>query len=137
MTIINIEPVTRIEGHAKITIELDERGNVEDAHFHVTEFRGFEKLCEGRPFHEMPSLMSRICGICCISHQLASVKACDALMAVQVPETAINLRRIANLAQTIQSHALSFFYLSSPDLLLGMDSKPSERNILGLMKDHP
>ncbi|HMK83225.1 MAG TPA: Ni/Fe hydrogenase subunit alpha [Candidatus Bathyarchaeia archaeon] len=137
MTTINIEPVTRIEGHAKITIKLDERGNVEDAQFHVTEFRGFEKLCEGRPFHEMPSLMSRICGICCISHQLASAKACDALMAVRVPEAAISLRRIANLAQMIQSHALSFFYLSSPDLLLGMDSKPSERNILGLMKDHP
>lgn len=136
MATIKIEPVTRIEGHAKITIELDERGQVQDAHFHVTEFRGFEKLCEGRPFNEMPGLMSRICGICCVSHQLASAKACDALMAVRVPETATNLRRIANLAQTIQSHALSFFYLSSPDLLLGMDSKPIERNILGLMKDH-
>jgi len=134
---ITIEPVTRIEGHAKITIELDEQGNVQDAHFHVTEFRGFEKLCEGRPFHEMPALMSRICGICCVSHQLASAKACDALMAVRVPETATNLRRIANLAQTIQSHALSFFYLSSPDLLLGLDSNPPNRNILGLMKDHP
>lgn len=134
---ITIEPVTRIEGHAKITIELDEEGKVQDAHFHVTEFRGFEKLCEGRPFHEMPALMSRICGICCISHQLASAKACDALMAVRVPETATNLRRIANLAQMIQSHALSFFYLSSPDLLLGMDSNPLNRNILGLMKDHP
>jgi len=136
MKTITVEPVTRIEGHAKITIELDEQGTVQDAHFHVTEFRGFEKFCEGRPFHEMPSLMSRICGICCVSHQLASAKACDAIMAVRLPETATHLRRIANLAQMIQSHALSFFYLSSPDLLLGMDSNPTERNILGLMKNH-
>jgi len=134
---ITIEPVTRIEGHAKITIELDNEGKVHDAHFHVTEFRGFEKLCEGRPFYEMPSLMGRVCGICCVSHMLASAKACDALMAVRIPDTAINLRRIANLAQLIQSHALSFFYLSSPDLLLGMDAEPSQRNIMWLLKTHP
>src|SRR5678809_874008 len=118
---ITIDPVTRIEGHAKITIQLDDAGVVSDARFHITQLRGFEKFCEGRPFHEMPSLMARICGICPVSHLVASAKACDALLAVRVPETAANLRRILNLAQIAQSHALSFFYLSSPDLLLGMD----------------
>src|SRR5690606_17056076 len=117
---IVIDPVTRIEGHAKITIQLDDAGEVEDAQFHVTQLRGFEKFCEGRPFHEMPALMARICGICPVSHLIASAKACDALLAVRVPPVAENLRRILNLAQIAQSHALSFFYLSSPDLLLGM-----------------
>lgn len=131
---ILIDPVTRIEGHAKITIELDEHGEVSDAHFHVTQVRGFEKLCEGRPFEEMPSLMARICGICPVSHLLASATACDALMAVQIPETAANLRRVMNLAQIVQSHALSFFYLSSPDLLLGMDSDPAQRNLVGVLQ---
>src|SRR5690348_18473484 len=112
---ITIDPVTRIEGHAKITIHLDDRGAVDDAQFHVTQLRGFEKFCEGRPFHEMPSLMARICGICPVSHLVASAKACDALLAVKIPTTAQNLRRILNLAQIAQSHALSFFYLSSPD----------------------
>ena len=137
MKTITIEPVTRIEGHAKVTIELDDDGKVHDAHLHVTEFRGFEKLCEGRPFHEMPSLMGRVCGICSVSHMLASAKACDSLMAVRIPETSIKLRRIANLAQLVQSHALSFFYLSSPDLLLGMNSEPSRRNIIGVLEKHP
>jgi len=137
MRTIEIKPVTRIEGHAKITIELDEEGSVHDAHFHITQFRGFEKFCEGRPFYEMPSLMARICGICTISHMLASAKACEALMAIKAPETAIKLRRIANLAQMIQSHALSFFYLAAPDLLLGMDADPTQRNIYGLMRTNP
>ena len=124
---IVIDPVTRIEGHAKITIQLNDAGKVEDAHFHVTQVRGFEKFCEGRPFHEMPALMARICGICPVSHLVASAKACDALLAVTIPPTAGNLRRILNLAQIAQSHALSFFYLSSPDLLLGMDADPAQR----------
>src|SRR5881227_2868875 len=111
---ILIDPVTRIEGHSKISIHLDENGRVEDARFHVTQFRGFEKFCEGRPFSEMPSLMARICGICPVSHLIASAKACDALMAVTIPDTAEKLRRIFNLAQIVQSHALSLFYLSSP-----------------------
>src|SRR3954465_14122864 len=119
---ITIDPVTRLEGHGKITIQLNDRGEVEDAHFHVTQVRGFEKFCEGRPFYEMPSLMARICGICPVSHLIASGKACDAILAVRIPETAVRLRRVLNLAQILQSHALSFFYLSSPDLLLGMDA---------------
>ena len=134
---IIIDPVTRIEGHAKITIQLNDAGQVEDAHFHVTQLRGFEKFCEGRPFHEMPSLMARICGICPVSHLVASAKACDALLAVKIPTTASNLRRVLNLAQIAQSHALSFFYLSSPDLLLGMDADPAQRNLFGVAQMQP
>jgi NAD-reducing hydrogenase large subunit len=134
---IVIDPVTRIEGHSKITIHLDEQGRVEEAYFHVTQFRGFEKFCEGRPFYEMPSLMARICGICPVSHLLASAKACDAILAVRIPENAERLRRILNLAQIVQSHALSFFYLSSADLLLGMDSDPAKRNLFGVLEAHP
>jgi NAD-reducing hydrogenase large subunit len=134
---IIIDPVTRIEGHAKISIHLDEEGRVEEAYFHVTQFRGFEKFCEGRPFTEMPSLTARICGICPVSHLIASAKACDAILAVRIPENAARLRRILNLAQIVQSHALSFFYLSSPDMLLGMDSDPAARNIFGVLEAHP
>jgi len=134
---IVIDPVTRIEGHSKISLHLDEQGRVEEAYFHVTQFRGFEKFCEGRPFYEMPSLMARICGICPVSHLVASAKACDAILAVRIPENAARLRRILNLAQLVQSHALSFFYLSSPDLLLGMDSDPAKRNIFGVAESHP
>jgi len=132
-----IDPVTRIEGHSKITIQLGDDGAVEDAKFHVTQFRGFEKLCEGRPFSEMPALTGRTCGICPVSHQIASSKACDALLAVTIPPTAVKLRRIINLAQVIQSHALSFFHLSSPDLLFGMDAAPEKRNIVGVLGERP
>jgi NAD-reducing hydrogenase large subunit len=134
---IVIDPVTRIEGHSKISIHLDEQGHVEEAYFHVTQFRGFEKFCEGRPFSEMPSLMARICGICPVSHLVASAKACDAILAVRIPPNAVRLRRVINLAQIVQSHALSFFYLASPDLLLGMDADPASRNIFGVMERYP
>lgn len=134
---ITIDPVTRIEGHSKITIHLDDAGRVDSARFHVTQFRGFEKLVEGRPFHEMPSLTARICGICPVSHLIASAKACDALMAVKIPETAAKLRQVLNLSQILQSHALSFFHLSSPDLVLGMDSDPAKRNIFGVAAEMP
>lgn len=134
---IVIDPVTRIEGHSKISLHLDEQGRVQEAYFHVTQFRGFEKFCEGRPFYEMPSLMARICGICPVSHLIASAKACDAILAVRIPETAVKLRKVINLAQIVQSHALSFFYLASPDLLLGMDADPAERNVFGVMERRP
>jgi NAD-reducing hydrogenase large subunit len=134
---IVIDPVTRIEGHSKITLHLDEQGKVEDARFHVTQFRGFEKFCEGRPFTEMPALMSRICGICPVSHLIASAKACDALLAVRIPPTADKLRRILGIAQVVQSHALSLFHLSSPDLLLGMDADPAESNLFGVLAKNP
>src|SRR5579864_4516615 len=134
---IVIDPVTRIEGHSKITLHLDEQGQVHDAQFHVTQFRGFEKFCEGRPFSEMPSLMARICGICPVSHLIASAKACDQLLAVRIPPTADKLRRIFGLAQVVQSHALSLFYLSAPDLLFGMDVDPATANIFGVLEKRP
>jgi len=134
---ITIDPVTRLEGHGKITIQLNGQGEVEDAHFHVTQVRGFERFSEGRPFYEMPSLMARICGICPVSHLVASAKACEAIMSVRIPHTAAQLRRMLNLAQMVQSHALSFFYLSSPDLLLGMESDPATRHIFGVVGAKP
>ena len=133
---ITIEPVTRIEGHAKITIHLDDKGNVSDARFHVNEFRGFEKFCEGRLMWEMPGLTSRICGICPASHLITSAKAGDDILSVAIPETAEKLRRIITLGQWTQSHALSFFHLSSPDFLLGFDSDPAKRNVFGLLAGH-
>jgi NAD-reducing hydrogenase large subunit len=135
--LVVIDPVTRIEGHAKITIALDDDGGVADARFHVTEFRGFEEFCRGRPVWEMPSLTARTCGICPVSHLLASAKTGDAIMGVTIPPTAVKLRRIANLGQIIQSHALSFFHLSAPDLLIGMDADPATRNVFGLMASEP
>ncbi len=137
MKSITIEPVSRIEGHAKITIQLDDAGKVTDTQFQVTQVRGFEKFTEGRPYYEMPGITSRICGICPISHQLASSKACDAIMAVRIPRPAQLLREIIHCAQIVQSHALSFFYLSAPDLLLGMDSDPAIRNVAGVIEANP
>ncbi len=130
---IVIDPVTRIEGHAKISIFLKDDGKVDHARFHVTEFRGFEKFCEGRPLWEMPGITARTCGICPVSHLLTSAKAGDAILSVKIPPTAAKLRRLMNLGQIIQSHTLSFFHLSAPDLLLGMDSDPVGRNVFGLM----
>jgi NAD-reducing hydrogenase large subunit len=134
---ITIDHVTRIEGHARITIKLNDAGQVSDAQFHVTQIRGFEKFVEGRPYYEMPSITARICGICPVSHLLASSKACDAIMAVRIPESAAKLRELLHCGQFVQSHALSFFHLSAPDLLLGMDSDPAKRNIVGLLEAHP
>jgi NAD-reducing hydrogenase large subunit len=134
---VTIPHVSRIEGHARITIKLDDAGQVSDAQFHVTQIRGFEKFVEGRPYYEMPSITERICGICPVSHLLASSKACDAIMAVQIPEAASRLRELLHCAQFVQSHALSFFHLSAPDLLLGMDSDPAKRNVAGLLEAHP
>jgi NAD-reducing hydrogenase large subunit len=134
---ILIDPVTRIEGHAKISIHVDDTGQVVDARFHVTEFRGFETFCQGRLVWEMPALCARVCGICPISHLLASSKAGDAILGVRIPPAADKLRRLANLAQIVQSHALSFFHLSSPDLLLGFDAPPEQRNIFALASAHP
>lgn len=111
---ITIDPVTRIEGHSKITVQLDAAGRVEGARFHVNEFRGFEKFCEGRLMWEMPGITSRICGICPASHLVASAKAGDEILQVTIPETAEQLRRLITLGQWVQSHALSFFHLSSP-----------------------
>jgi NAD-reducing hydrogenase large subunit len=132
-----IDPITRIEGHAKISIFLDDAGEVEDARFHVVEYRGFEKFCEGRPFTEMAGITARICGICPVSHLLASAKTGDKILAVKIPIAAEKLRRLMNLGQITQSHALSFFHLSSPDFLLGWDSDPAKRNVFGLIEANP
>ncbi|MBN1189659.1 MAG: Ni/Fe hydrogenase subunit alpha [Dehalococcoidales bacterium] len=134
---IIIEPVTRVEGHAKVTIHLDDNGNVEKAKMHVTQVRGFEKFCEGRLFWEMPSITARICGICPVSHQLASAKAGDEILGIKLTPTAGALRRLLHMAQLLQSHALHFFYLASPDLLLGMESDPLKRNLVGLLETSP
>ncbi|WP_370326163.1 Ni/Fe hydrogenase subunit alpha [Euzebya sp.] len=135
--IVEIDPVTRIEGHARITVHLDDAGTVSEARFHVTEFRGFEELCKGRTVWEMPSLTARTCGICPVSHLLASARAGDMILGVGVPPAGVALRSLANLAQIIQSHVLSFFHLSAPDLLLGMDAAPESRNIFALMQTQP
>ncbi len=134
---ITINPISRLEGHGKVTIYLDPAGEVRDAYFHVTQFRGYERFCEGRPYEEMPIITQRICGICPVSHQLASAKACDAILGVDIPETAKLLRELEHMGQFIQSHALHFFHLASPDLLLGWDSDPAERNVVGVIQKFP
>ncbi|MDD2789485.1 MAG: Ni/Fe hydrogenase subunit alpha [Sulfurimonas sp.] len=134
---IIIDPVTRIEGHAKITIDIDADNRVSDAKIHVTQFRGFEKFCEGQIYSQMPALTARTCGICPVSHAISSIKACDTLLGVTPPQAGINLRKIINLAQILQSHTLSFYHLSSPDFIYGFDAKKEERNIFKMMQTHP
>ncbi len=132
-----IEPVTRIEGHAKVVVHLDDRQQVERAYLHVNEFRGFEKFCEGRMFFEMPQITERICGICPVSHHLVSVKACDQILGVTAPRPAQLLRELMHMGQTIQSHSMHFFQLAGPDLLLGFDADPEIRNVAGLYAANP
>jgi len=134
---ITIEPVTRIEGHAKVTIHMNDDGGVDHAYFHVNEFRGFEKFCEGRMFFEMPQITPRICGICPVSHHLASAKAGDRLLGVEPPHTAVLLRELMHMGQTIQSHSMHFFELAGPDLILGFDADPAIRNVVGLIGADP
>jgi NAD-reducing hydrogenase large subunit len=134
---IVIEPVTRLEGHGKVTIHLNDKGDVDRTRFHVTQLRGFEKFCEGRPFWEMPVITPRICGICPVSHHLASAKAGDAILGINLTPTAEKLRRLIHMAQFVQSHALHFFYLASPDLLFGMDADPAKRNVIGVIAEMP
>jgi len=134
---IAIEPITRIEGHARVTIYLDDEGKVEQAYFHVDQFRGFEKFSEGRMYFEMPQITPRICGICPVSHHLASAKACDALIGAEPPRTASLLRELMHMGQIIQSHCMHFFHLASPDLLLGFDVDPKVRNIVGIIQTNP
>jgi len=136
-TTITISPVSRIEGHAAITIHLNEAGEVAAARLHVREFRGFEAFCLGRPFWEMPTITARICGICPVSHALAAAMAGERIMGLAIPPAARRLRRILSLAQLILSHSLSFFHLSAPDIVLGLDSDPADRNIAGLARHSP
>jgi NAD-reducing hydrogenase large subunit len=135
---ITIEPVTRIEGHAKITIHMKEDNlSVDHAYLHVNEFRGFEKFCEGRMVFEMPLITPRICGICPVSHHLAAAKAGDAVMGAPPPRPASLLRELMHMGQIIQSHGMHFFELAGPDLLLGFDADPATRNVVGLVQNAP
>jgi len=134
---IVIDPVTKVEGHGKVTIHLDDNGNVAESHFHVQEFRGFEKFCENRMAWEMPVITTRICGICPVSHHLASAKACDDLFGAVIPPAAKKLRELMHMGQFIHSHALHFFYLAAPDLLFGLDAPPEQRNVLGVVAANP
>jgi NAD-reducing hydrogenase large subunit len=134
---ITIEPVTRIEGHAKVTIRMNEKGTVDHAYLHVNEFRGFEKFCEGRLVQEMPQITPRICGICPVSHHLAAAKAGDDAFGAEPPRPANLLRELMHMGQIIQSHGMHFFELAGPDLLLGWDADPATRNVLGLLQANP
>ncbi len=136
---IVIEPVTRVEGHGKVTIHLDAEGRVQDSFFHIVEFRGFERFIQGHPYWEVPTLVQRLCGICPVSHHLAASKAVDMLSGL-APEdlspTATKVRRLLHYSQTLQSHALHFFYLAAPDLLFGLDAPPETRNVVGVAIAH-
>jgi NAD-reducing hydrogenase large subunit len=134
---VTIYPVTRIEGHAKITIHLDDAGQVENALFHVEQFRGFEKFSEGRMYYEMPQITPRTCGICPVSHHLASAKACDKIVDAEPTATATKLRMLMHKAQFIQSHGMHFFHLAGPDLILGFDADPAIRNVVGVIEANP
>ena len=137
MKSIEIHPVTRIEGHAKITVQEDDAGNVTDAHFHVMEIRGFEKFLEGAAVEEAPRITPRICGICQTAHHLSSAKATDQIFGLEPPQTAKNLRELMLLGQYIHSHSLHFYFLGAPDLVLGPDSDPALRNVVGILKKDP
>jgi len=135
---IVIEPVTRVEGHGKVTILLDEERKVKQARLHIVEFRGFERFIQGRPFWEVPVLVQRLCGICPVSHHLAAAKAMDRIVGGEtLTPTAEKVRRLMHYGQMLQSHALHFFHLVSPDLLFGFDADPAIRNVIGVAKKHP
>ena len=135
---IVINPVTRIEGHAKVTIHLDKKGKIEQARMHVVEFRGFERFIKGRMYWEAPVIVQRLCGICPVSHHLCAAKAMDVIVgADKLTPTGEKMRRLMHYGQTFQSHALHFFYLSAPDLLLGYDADPAIRNVIGIVLKHP
>ncbi len=135
---IVIEPVTRVEGHGKVTLLQGKNRNIRQARLHITEFRGFEKFIQGRPYWELPVLVQRLCGICPVSHHLAAAKATDMLVgARELTPTADKIRRLMHYGQTLQSHALHFFHLCSPDLLFGFDDEVRHRNIVGVIEDSP
>jgi NAD-reducing hydrogenase large subunit len=134
---VAIEPVSRVEGHGKVTILLDDDNHVEQVRLHIVEFRGFEKFIEGRPYWEVPVMVQRLCGICPVSHHLAASKAMDQVLGVTLTPTAEKIRRLMHYGQILQSHALHFFHLSSPDLLFGFGSDVAKRNIVGVIAAAP
>jgi NAD-reducing hydrogenase large subunit len=136
---IVIDPVTRVEGHGRVTLRLDKAGKLEKALFHVIEFRGFERFIQGRPYWEAPAMVQRLCGICPVSHHLAAAKAIDRIVGIDpenLPHAATQIRRLLHYAQTLQSHALHFFYLAAPDLLFGLDAPAGIRNIVGVATEY-
>jgi NAD-reducing hydrogenase large subunit len=137
---ITIEPVTRVEGHGKVTIHLDDQNNVSQSRLHIVEFRGFERFVQGRPYWEAPVLVQRLCGICPVSHHLAAAKALDVIVGAGTGEgltpTGEKMRRLMHYGQMFQSHSLHFFHLASPDLLLGIDADPAIRNVIGVIIHH-
>lgn len=136
--VIEIDPVTRVEGHGKVTIHLDENNQVVEARLHIVEFRGFERFIRGRLLWEVPVIVQRLCGICPVSHHLAAAKAMDKIVGVdQLTPTAEKMRRLMHYGQIFQSHVLHFFHLCSPDLLFGFDADPKERNIFGVIQAYP
>jgi NAD-reducing hydrogenase large subunit len=135
---IVINPVTRVEGHGKVTIHMDEKGHVEQARFHIIEFRGFERFVQGRPYWEAPVIVQRLCGICPVSHHLCAAKATDVLIgADRLTPAGDKMRRLMHYGQVMQSHALHFFHLASPDLLFGFDAPVEKRNIIGVIQAYP
>ena len=134
MKTITIDPITRLEGHGKIEIFLNEDGNVENAYLQIPELRGFERFCEGRKAEDMPIITPRICGVCPVAHHLASTKTLDAAYGVEPTETASKLRELMNCGYFIYDHTLHFYFLAAPDFVVGPDAPPSERNIFGVLK---
>ncbi|CCE22993.1 Ni/Fe hydrogenase subunit alpha [Methylotuvimicrobium alcaliphilum] len=135
-----VDPVSRVEGHGKVTLLLDENNKVQQARLHIVEFRGFERFIQGRPYWELPVLVQRLCGICPVSHHLAAAKAIDQLVGIDpenLPPAATKLRRLLHFGQVMQSHALHFFHLSSPDLLFGFESEIGKRSIIAVLAEHP
>ena len=135
---VAIDPISRVEGHGKVTILLDDAGKVHQVRLHIVEFRGFEKFIQGRPYWEVPVMVQRLCGICPVSHHLAASKAMDRIVgATHLTPAAERIRRLMHYGQMLQSHALHFFHLASPDLLFGFGSEAGKRNIVGVAKAHP
>jgi len=135
--VINIQPVTRIEGHSRVAITLDDAGNVVDTKFHVQNLRGFEKFCEGRPVEEMPRTVCHICGICPWAHHLASSKATDGCFGVTPPPTAVKLRRLMQNIAYVSDKILNFYFLAAPDFVIGPDADYSVRNVVGILQAAP
>ena len=135
---IVINPVTRVEGHGKVTIHIDENGKIEQARLHINEFRGFERFVQGRMYWEAPIIVERLCGICPVSHHLAAAKATDVIVGADtLTPTGEKMRRLMHYGQTYQSHALHFFHLSAPDLLFGFDAPPEKRNVIAIIDEDP
>ena len=130
---ISIDPITRLEGHGKIDILLDDAGDVDRAYFQVPELRGFEKFAQGRPAEDMPQITSRICGVCPTAHHMAATKALDALYKVEPPPTAKKIRELVYSAFMTEDHALHFYFLGGPDFVVGPEAPAAERNVLGVI----